>query len=77
MFASLAPARVNGFMVGVWWVFLAFASILGGLVAQVISISKEEAATMNLTTSLNNYTNLRFYKIFSACFYDMWKRFFI
>lgn len=61
MFASLAPARVNGFMVGVWWVFLAFASILGGLVAQVISISKEEAATMNLTTSLTNYTNLFLY----------------
>ena len=61
MFASLAPARVNGFMVGVWWVFLAFASILGGLVAQAIAITKEEASTMTLTTSLANYTNLFLY----------------
>ena len=61
MFASLAPARVNGFMVGVWWVFMAFASILGGLVAQAIAITKEEAATMNLMTSLTNYTNLFLY----------------
>jgi len=61
MFTKLTPARVNGFMVGVWWVFLAFASILGGLVAQVISISKEEALSMSLTTSLTNYTDLFLY----------------
>ncbi len=58
MFASLAPAKVNGFMVGVWWVFLAFASILGGLVAQVISISKEEVVAMTHTELLTSYTNL-------------------
>ncbi|AIT09156.1 alkaline phosphatase [Candidatus Francisella endociliophora] len=58
MFTKLAPARVNGFMVGVWWVFLAFASILGGLVAQLIAISKDQALTMTHVTSLNNYTHL-------------------
>lgn len=61
MFASLAPARVNGFMIGVWWVFLAFASILGGLVANITTFNKTEISTMNLVTSLTNYTNLFLY----------------
>jgi POT family proton-dependent oligopeptide transporter len=57
MFTKLAPAKVNGFMIGVWWVFLAFASILGGIVAQLTAIDKSQVATMTLNTSLVNYTN--------------------
>ncbi|MED7819783.1 MULTISPECIES: peptide MFS transporter [unclassified Francisella] len=57
MFTKLAPAKVNGFMIGVWWVFLAFASILGGIVAQVTAIDKSQVATMTLNTSLVDYTN--------------------
>ncbi|QLE78282.1 MFS transporter [Francisella sp. Scap27] len=58
MFAKLAPGRVNGFMVGVWWVFLAFASILGGLVAQAIAVGKNQDGTVNLVSSLNEYTGV-------------------
>lgn len=58
MFTQLAPPRVNGFMVGVWWVFLAFASILGGLVAQAIAINKDQVSSMSHVTSLNDYTHL-------------------
>lgn len=57
MFTKLAPAKVNGFMVGVWWVFLAFASILGGIVAQLTAIDKKQAVTMTLNRSLVDYTN--------------------
>ncbi|AJI53562.1 oligopeptide:H+ symporter [Francisella philomiragia] len=58
MFSRLAPAKVNGFMIGVWWVFLAFASILGGLVAQLTAISKQQVSSETLTLSLNTYTSL-------------------
>lgn len=58
MFTKLAPARVNGFMVGVWWVFLAFASILGGIIAQATAVSKDKASSMTLVSSLDDYTNL-------------------
>ena len=57
MFAKLAPAKINGFAVGVWWVFLAFASILGGVIAQTIAFKKEEVIMLSLSTSLNNYTD--------------------
>ncbi|XSZ47451.1 hypothetical protein ACP8HZ_01935 [Francisella noatunensis] len=45
-------------MIGVWWVFLAFASILGGLVAQLTAISKQQVSSETLTLSLNTYTSL-------------------
>lgn len=39
MVAQLVPQRFSGFVIGVWWVFLAFGSILGGLVAAFTSPS--------------------------------------
>lgn len=39
MVAQLVPQRFSGFVIGVWWVFLAFGSILGGLVAAYTSPS--------------------------------------
>lgn len=57
MFTRLAPAKVNGFMIGIWWFFLAFASILGGLVAQITAVSKEQVSSETLA-SLDNYTQL-------------------
>ncbi|MFC4892794.1 oligopeptide:H+ symporter [Pseudofrancisella aestuarii] len=61
MFARLAPAKFNGFMIGVWWVFLAFASILGGLIAQLTAVDKSKVAVMTQQMSLINYTNFFLY----------------
>ena len=59
MFAQLAPAKLNGFMIGVWWVFLAFASILGGQVAELVEPAGSEHASTVAT--LINYTNVFLY----------------
>jgi POT family proton-dependent oligopeptide transporter len=59
MFAQLAPAKLNGFMIGVWWVFLAFASILGGQVAKLVEPAGSEDASTSIT--LINYTSVFLY----------------
>ena len=50
MFTRFASAKVNnGFMIEIWW-FLAFVSILGGLVAQITAVSKEQVSLETLVS---------------------------
>ena len=56
MVAQLVPQRFSGFVIGVWWVFLAFGSILGGLVASFTSPS-DKIVTDKLVL-MHDYTNV-------------------
>lgn len=57
MVSQLAPQRFNGFMIGLWWVFMAFASMLGGLVASLVS-PKGSAEITDKVVLMTNYTNV-------------------
>ena len=56
MVAELVPLRFTGFVIGLWWVFLAFASLLGGYVASLTSPGNHHVS--NKLILLNNYTDV-------------------
>ncbi|WHN64915.1 oligopeptide:H+ symporter [Cysteiniphilum sp. QT6929] len=56
MVAQLVPLRFTGFVIGLWWVFMAFASLLGGYVASLTS--PKSATVTNTLTQLDNYTHV-------------------
>ena len=56
MVAQLVPLRFTGFVIGLWWVFMAFASLLGGYVASLTSPKNVDIT--NTSVLLENYTNV-------------------
>ncbi len=54
MVAQLVPQRFIGFVIGIWWIFLAFGSIIGGIVASFSS----PVITTDKFILMNNYTNV-------------------
>ncbi|MDC0535392.1 oligopeptide:H+ symporter [Francisellaceae bacterium] len=59
MVTQLVPSQLSGFAVGMWWVFLAFGSLLGGFIASLTSPKGIE--TTDKMVLLVNYTNVFFW----------------
>jgi POT family proton-dependent oligopeptide transporter len=58
MITKLSIARIVGLMMGVWFLSIACAQYVGGLVAQVASVETVGGQVTNLQVSLNTYTGV-------------------
>ena len=58
MITKLSIARVVGLMMGLWFVSIACAQYVGGLVAQVASVETVGGQVTNLKVSLDTYTQV-------------------
>lgn len=56
MITKLSIARVVGMMMGVWFLSIAVAEYVGGIVAQVASVATVGGEVTNLAVSLHTYT---------------------
>jgi POT family proton-dependent oligopeptide transporter len=55
MITKLSIARIVGMMMGVWFLSIAVAQYVAGLVAQVASVETVGGQVTNLQVSLNTY----------------------
>ena len=58
MINKLSIARIVGLMMGVWFLSIACAQYVAGLVAQVASVETVGGQVTNLQVSLNTYTGV-------------------
>jgi POT family proton-dependent oligopeptide transporter len=58
MVTKLSITRVVGLMMGLWFVSIACAQYVGGLVAQVASVETVGGQVTNLKVSLDTYTQV-------------------
>jgi POT family proton-dependent oligopeptide transporter len=58
MITKLSIARIVGLMMGVWFLSIACAQYVAGLVAQVASVETVGGQVTNLQVSLNTYTGV-------------------
>ncbi|WP_062783476.1 peptide MFS transporter [Novosphingobium capsulatum] len=58
MITKLSLARIVGLMMGVWYLSIAMAQYVGGIVAQVASVETVGGEVTNLKLSLDTYTSV-------------------
>jgi POT family proton-dependent oligopeptide transporter len=58
MITKLSIARIVGMMMGVWFLSIAVAQYVAGLVAQVASVETVGGQVTNLQVSLNTYVGV-------------------